>query len=433
MNIQESPTYNEIVDLILNRSGNNDTAYVLKLDFILEDGTTINTFKVNTLDIVRDFAKRYSDYLTAVVTMNRMAYTDYIYLGRSKLKARLTMIAADPQSGSESKEQAIAEYTCKLLDHEDSALRSGNSVGTTAKAKSLELKDVAVQLIPAIVEEYRFIRISGIIRATTRSDMLEAIMSHFGTYPVDVHKPDNIEPCKQVIVDVSMNLAQFPYWLQKHGGGVYANDIGWYFHNGWIYTYPLYDAQHVNGRNKIAICVVGPGQLQGVESTYSMDDGNLRILSTGFVESEDTTEYSEYNSGNGVEFNEPNLLGDGIKVTQGVASVTGSKLRQHSLDKRNLNNLATPKAITDNVHYELSRLARNRGVVAHLNWDNANPTMLLPNSEVTLMYDVGGEILTRRGVLLGAELVSHAKEGFDGNGAHTLKAILHVYLEKDAK
>ena len=433
MPLQESPNYQEIVDLILKRADKNDTAYIVTVDFILDDGKTINTYKVHSVDILRDFANSYSDYVNVVVTMNRLAYREYIYLNRAKLKARVTFESADTKSGMPTGNKISSEYTAKILNTTDESLQVGSQAGSTPKAISMEMVDVPLQLTPSMVETYRFINVSGIIRSTSPEHILKAIMSNFGDYRVVIQDPDNIEPCSQIIVPQGMNLSQFPYWLQKYGGGVYSYDIGFYIYNKEINIYPLFNTAKNPDRRSITICVVAPGRLEGNDSTYAIEGNKLRILSAGMVESKDTTEPNEYNGCNGVAFNEPNLLGDAIKTEQGKATVTGSKYREHALDEHKLNNLQTPKRITANVNYEVSRLARNRGMYAHLKWGNANPSMIQPNTEVNIMYDSGGHINTRRGVVLGVDFKSHARTDNSGNGSHTVDAILHVYLDKDAK
>ncbi|AFI55454.1 hypothetical protein TSMG0171 [Halocynthia phage JM-2012] len=432
MGIENSELLEDIVGIINKRSTTSDTRFKYSLDIIAND-STVSVLKVHTLDITRDFVSRYGDYMILAVSINRLEYDALIYPNREDLTATLTVESVHDKTGIAGGDKAVSRYRVKLTDAVDDGLVYGDTTATSDSEKSQEIKDVTIQLMDLNLEKLRLKDITGIIRDTKVLDLLNVVMSDRGEYSVDVYPPDKINNITQLVVggQESIAIADFPSWLQKYGGGVYNHNIGFYCYNGWVYVYPLFKVDRDPKRRKLVLCSVGPTQLMGIDNTYSVEPGKLSIISSGKVEMEDTTDKLTYNLGNGVKFNIPNFLRDGVTHDSGVTTVTGSGLRTHGINNEVLNNVKSYKLITNNPFYEISRVNSNRGIRASFTWENANPSLIYPNMEVTVLYKTGDTTHSLKGIVIGMDYQSSIGENEATNPTHTGNAILHLFLDKN--
>lgn len=435
MAISESVIFNDIIKLIRSRENVGDTRFIYTMK-IIASPTSIPVTKVHMIDIVRDFVGSHGDMLSAAVAMTRQEYDEFVYPFRENLQCQLTVESASEKSGIGGGNKATMTYRAKLDKVEDNSLRYGDSVATNSSAKNQELKDFTIQLIDPKVEALRLKEINGVIRDTSVDDILAVVMADGGNFSVDIHPSDRQSLIGQLIVgdgELGSRVFNFPAWLQKYGGGVYNHNLGFYTLRGWNYVYPLFNTESHPDRRKLTICSVGPGQMEGIDKTYSIEPGKLSILTTGQVAVEDTTEKLEYELGNVIRWNTPNLLTGGVTHSNGETTLNGSGYIRHGEQKDTLNNSKMVNRITANPFYEVSRVNSNRGVRATVQWGNANPALIYPNMELTLLYKSGSEVHSMRGMVLGMVFKASRGEDEGPSGTHTGNATLSLYLEKTIK
>lgn len=433
MAIRDAAIYREVMEIITGRADVSDTRFKYTLEIIALDSSIIAR-KVHVVDITRDFISRVSDYLIITASVNQLEYDELIYRGREDLKARLTVESVNDKTGISGGERASKLYRAKLTKVEDDKLIYGDSSSPDNNSKGMEIKDFALQLYDLELEKLKVKEISTVIRDTNVDDILHIVMSDFGKLVVDIHPPARKSPLAQTILpEGDVPIIEFPAWLQRYGGGVYEHNIGVFHYNDVVYVYPLFDTRQYPDRRKVIICSVGPAQLEGVDNTYHVEPGKLSILTTGKVDMIDTTESLEYELGNAVRFTTPNFISDAIEHSNGVTTATGSGYNEHGEHKETINKSTVGKLVTNNPFYEVSRIASNRGVRATLPWANANPALIYPNMEVTVLYKSGDDVHSMRGVVVGMDYQSSAGENEGIEGTHQGEAKLHLYLEKDYK
>lgn len=434
MSIANSDMYDDVVNIISNRADVSDTRFKYTLELVAAD-TLIGVTKIHTIDITRDFVSRYGDYMTMVISLNRLQYDDLIYPNRHNLVGILTVESVHDKTGTPGGEKATQQYRVKLTESKDDKFIFADTLAEDDNAKAQELKELSIQLIDLNLEKLRVKEVVTVVRDTSVNDLLHVIMSDKGEFKVDIYPPDKEAIIRQLVVggQETISIADFPSWLQKFGGGVYNHNIGFYCYNGWVYVYPLYRMESDPKRRKLTICNIGPGQLTGIDNTYSVEPGKLSIISSGDVEMVDTTDNLSANLGNAVRFNLPNFLKDGIHNSEGVCTRTGNGLNIHGVNNEVINNVKTYNQITNNPFYEVSRVASNRGVRASLTWENANPALIYPNMEVTVLYKSGSNTYSMRGVVIGMDYQSQVGENEGNNQTHTGNAILHLNLDNTVK
>lgn len=432
MGIENSELLEDIINIINNRSKLNDTRFKYSLS-INAAGSTVNALKVHTVDITRDYVSRFGDYIMLTISVNRLEYDALIYPNRENLKGTLLVEGVHDKTGTPGGDLAVSEYRVKLTEAVDDGLVYGDTNATNDSEKSQEIKEITIQLLDLNLEKMRLKNINTIIRDTLVDDLLNIVMSDTGRYNVEVYPPDKKTPISQIVVggQESIAISDFPSWLQKFGGGVYNHNIGFYCYNGWVYVYPLFKIERDPERRQLVLCSVGPTQLMGLDNTYAVEAKKISIISSGKVEMEDTTDRLTYSVGNAVKFNVPNFLREGVTHNDGVTSVNGSGLRIHGIDNPVLNNVKAHKMITNNPFYEVSRVNSNRGIRASFVWENANPGIIYPNMEVTVLYKTGDTTHSLKGVLIGMDYQSSVGENEATKPTHTGNAILHMFLEKN--
>lgn len=430
MAMRDAIIYEDVLNIIASRMGISDTKFKYIVEIICPD-LTIRAKKVHVIDITKDYVSKYSDYLLLTLSTTLLEYDNIIYPNREDFKVRLTVIGVDSKTGIEGINKASNLYRGKLTEIEDSKLAYGDTIADNTASKGNELKDFSIQLLDLTLEQLRLKDLATIVRDTTPSDLLHVVMSDYGKFKMCIHEPDNTKSIRQLVIpDDDLSMVDFPAWLQKHGGGVYNHNLGFYCYNDWVHIYPLFNVEPNPERTKVTICSVGPGQMEGIDNTYATEPGKVSILTTGKVEVLDETEKLEYEYGNAVRFQIPNFLTDGVEHNNGETTLTGSGNYVHGVNKDTVNNSKVHNPITNNPYYEVSRIASSRGRRASFQWHNANPAIIYPNMEVLVLYKSGETIHSLRGVILGMDYQSSIGESEGTDGIHSGMATLHTYLEE---
>lgn len=437
MALKDTVLYDDIYGIITERDNKSDTRFKIKAKIILPDNPDLKleAIRVNTLNITRDFFSRFSDVIQTILTIKRYEYDEFIYPNRENLTVELSISGVNEKTGIDSNKRASKLYRFKLSDTTNDNLRYGDALSDDDSGKMREVKEIGGQLIDLDLERMSVKNISGVVRSTTVEDLIYVVMSDSGGMKVSQHTPDKTSPIGQLIIPdgpKSISLIEFPNWLQRYGGGVYNNNIGTYIYNGMVYIYPLNYLPNHKDRTRITLLSSGPNSLEGLDNTYNVKDNSIYVITSGEVEVTDDTEKLEYEYGNAVTFTKPNFNSKSrVTHDNGVSTLVEGGFYTHGEHKKTLNNVMAHNLITDNPFYEISRISTYRGISASFTWQNGNPKLIKPNTEVHLLYKSSDVIRSDYGVIAGADIEFKGNTDEGVEPTFNCNIILHCLLDKN--
>jgi len=183
--------------------------------------------------------------------------------------------------------------------------------------------------------------------------------------------------------------------------------------------------------HKVTIVNVPENRLPQIERSYRLDGSNFSILATGEVKTKNESETLKNNLGNGARFI------DSSKIMEESASTTNNKTTVSKGDllnevqgstKDDGNNFAPMLNATSNPFAYYSQIARRKGSIIALVWENSNPALIVPGMCVRLLYMKDNEVVETFGVLLKAHHYVETKGVGMVSGTYSSRSMLSLFV-----
>lgn len=425
---------------VINSAGyNRDVFSRWSLELILPNGVIVKTLDVLGIHLIRDFVRNYTDELSVETILPLGDWVYDIYPNRANLYATLYRIPIHPKTSKDLPDAPIASQTFKVVLNKpvDYTIEIGDSLPPNKTAMNKDRQHrFRLQLMDEVVFDCSGWEYSGTVFNQDKDDLLVSAMSLSPLVKgVSVLPPTASRNIKNLVIPAGISLTEFPGWLQAKGGGVYNAGIGWYMQRGYWWLYPLYDTSRFSkpDSNTLTIINLPQTKMPQVETTYTVVEGEIFILTTSEIRFNDQTDSRQLSGGTGVRFAKQNLLAsDPLEET--VKLNRRRDLSEVSYQGREDKNYAkfSSDLQKENTAVELSKLAEQRGIFAQLVWTNSTLNILDPGMPVRLLYDDGGVIVKLEGTLLGVEHHSVNSESGAMNRKHQTSSYLSVFLNRDS-
>jgi hypothetical protein len=173
-------------------------------------------------------------------------------------------------------------------------------------------------------------------------------------------------------------------------------------------VYPVFDVtRFATAKKTLTILVVHSQELPAADNTYRVDAGAVTVVANGKMAHLDPIDHMAMNQGNGVRFAKAQDLMDNF--TPGTSDVTADSSKvmtgfvTQTRDSKQ-NNVQFSKAkITDNIPHELSKMAERQGQRIQLNWDRADPSLIIPGMPVRVIYESNNMLFDMTGTVLNVQ------------------------------
>lgn len=407
--------YDTIHGILLKARG---PRYRHKATFVSAGGTAV------TLAVVEkwsssDYATSFCTDMTLHVATTVKDYRDVLYKYRDNLKCVVQKIQIDPTSGTDviGGKVTNATYRCFLIDNADASMPHGNPMtsGTYIDGKD-DMRYFHVQLVDPVAEYMSVRSAGGISRYNSNEDFLRASIlvagrSEKGQQDIFLKGLEMVpsvtkgETTNDMVIPHSVKLIDLPGWLQEHENGLYDKGLGSFIQNGIWYIYPLYRTDHLKTAVKKMVVFQVPSNLVPIADNTSYVDGDtLYVICTGSPSIQDISVSAQFNGGNGTRFIRADAMMDSPTEQGGNTAVFNRS--KYMAEFQNVERedgfaiapMAKVKA-TNNVAFEMSRLAMNNGQLFTTTWQNSNAELVFPGMPVQVYHDIGGKIKAYTGTL----------------------------------
>jgi hypothetical protein len=434
------------VSEIINAKVSNTAGYY---EAVLIVGDKIySTYKVISMDIVRDYATAFADKVIIQVSMPGGTFFHDILPFKQDLKLMLTKSTYTTMKGLETETPISNQIFRATLLQTESPTTAGSENAAKVSRETLNLMDirtVSFQLQDIVMEQLRMISYGTIYRECNVTDVLKGIFSSTDKMvKVDVEntikgvtmiEADNHEVQDHIIIPHETKLIDIPDLLQNERCGVYSAGLGFYLQNKMWYIWPLYNLKRSNTSERtLTVILIPSNKMPGVENTYRVTSKQLIIVVTGGAKHSDDSESKLLNEGNGIR------VPDSRKLLEGFGSVKGNKVVADRgangsqfigvPRSSNLNHVPTGK-MTHNIYNETSKLASRAGSQMMANWQNSDPDLLIPTMAVTVIYERDGLPVLLDACLIGAHSYVSAPESSIKSKQHITTTMLSLFVDKD--
>lgn len=367
-----------------------------------------------------------SDYVTSFctdMTLQVMTtvkdYRDVLYARRDNLRCVLQKIQVDPTSGVDVMGGIVTthDYRCFLVDNADASLPHGNPMtsGTFIDGRD-DMRTFHVQLVDPVAEYMSVRSGGGISRYNSNEDFLKAAIltaakgekGQQGIFLKGLEMVPSVtkkETANDMVIPHSVPLVDLPGWLQEKENGLYDKGLGSFIQNGVWYIYPLYRTNHLKTATKKLVVFQVPSNLVPIaDNTVWVDGETVYVICTGSPTVQDLSVSGGFSYGNGVRFiRADHLVNAPTEQSENTALLNRSKyMAEFQTTEREdqfaIAGLSQVKA-TNNVAYEMSKLAVNQGQLFITTWQNSNAELLFPGMPVQVYHDIGGKIKAYSGTL----------------------------------
>lgn len=366
-----------------------------------------------------DFVSSFCTDMTLQVSTTVKDYRDVLYGRRDNLKCVLQKIQVDPTSGVDVIGGIVttATYRCFLVDNADATLPHGNPMtsGTYIDGRD-DMRYFHVQLVDPVAE-YMSVRSGGgisrynsneqflktLVLAASQTDKGSQDIFLKGFEMVPSVNKDEITP--DFVVPHSVSLIDVPGWIQENENGLYDKGLGSFIYKGIWYIYPLYRTNHLKTAvKKMVVFQVPTNVIPLADNTYYQDGDTLYVVCTGSPNIQDISVSGNFEYGNGVRFIRADEFNNAPAAqTENTALFNRSKYMAEFQDSTRedgfvIAGMSKVKA-TNNVPFEMSKLAANDGQLFTTTWQNSNADLTFPAMPVQVYHDIGGKIRSYSGTL----------------------------------
>lgn len=356
-----------------------------------------------SIDIISDYANAWADKILMTVTIGGGTFSRLIAPFKEDLKVTLFKNPIGEVSDGLTLDDGTAqqEFRATLTQVPTEVAQPASTQNQDVESGDLvSLRTVTFQLQDVSLEQLRMLTIGTTVRRVVPAAVLRAFVTQ-ASKSIDVDLTSkikgltmvpehNAEARDHVVIPHGTPLYKLADYLQDNAGGIYGSGIGFYLRKDMWYVWPLYDLSRFDTTPKTVTFILLPAnQFNSVERTYRVTANQLIVLITGGVVHDDNTEQQLLNDGNGVRFT------DSRKVIEGFGEVKDNRvIAQRSFNNSEFvgverstgfNNVKV-RAPTNNVFSETSKLARGKGSLMTVNWQNSNPDLIRPDMPVKVIY-----------------------------------------------
>lgn len=405
-------------------SGDATMYYVMDATFTTPGGTVDVKF-VNGFDFECDFVKQFTPAIRAKVGMIVKDFKNLVWPNRNNLRVTTKTYPVNPNTG-----QAVPGvpattivYRAFLLDNQDPTTTRGSALTSgTFVDGSDDLLVFHVQLVDMGAYKLSMMDAGGIFpQDDNNGQLLTALISRMvkgkGAIKfLSIWPWDATAVHTETVVPHDVRLIKLPHYIHEHEGGVYNHGLGAFVFKDMWSIYPPFNLLRYKRsltertQSVMELYQVPTDQIPTSEKTWQRTTSQLRIICTGPAQVQDISVGAQVSDGNGVRYIRATRFLNAATTDRGnntgqvnravyMAEVRSSKRQDGDTIAR-----FSPNRVTDNDHYELSKLAEREGQVYVTMWQNSVALeLLLPGQPVRVYQDKGGVVSVRDGVVVGAK------------------------------
>lgn len=417
--------------------------------YIEANGRQLKPYRLAAMDVTCDFQYGCSDEIVIEVLMTQGDYIRHVYPFREDLVVRLTRTFVGEQGTQEIRDLPMKSFRYRAipLDAKDMDLQGQPSIDNDQTLVTYKF-----QLMDFTIEQLRLEMVGGIFYQERTIDVLRTLLGVLSMrldVPTDVRckgvefvEPNEETVFENVIIKHGTNVLDLGGYLQKRSGGIYNHGIGTYYQRRNWYVYPLYDIERyeVSGQKRhskedyaLDVFLVPPNRMPSTERTFQVKDDRLQILCTGDIRQTDREDIDNLTKGNGTRFM---LAGESFNAFAGVKDnrATANPERtsaQFMLKPREHEYQYAPfsdNLFTDNVAYEMSKIAARKGEIISVVWENSRPDLIPPGMPLKLMYSNESDILTLYGTVLGMQYTTAPADPGISSSRYRTNAVLILFV-----
>lgn len=449
MEIESSSLWREVQQILT--SPQKPVHFFYKAQIIpnsLPQAKAIDVMSVLSVDFISDYELNYGDEIQLTVAMAAGDYAAGVYPYQDDLDIILYKYplqeAGDAINSSQPPQSE--RFTAILRDRGNPLIEANANFTPTKEILNLtDVHEITFQLTNKAIEKMRMIQTGGNYRNTSVENLVRGAMTNLSLnlkidkvrtpQGVDMVKADNQEKWEHLPIPQGVSLTDLPAWVHAKCRGIYSSGLGYYYTNDWWYIYPCYDTTRFNKTTRtMTVINIPSNKMPGIERSYRKDGDNLVILATGQVSFRNNTNTRQLNEGNGVRFaNAANFIGGFATVKDNKAIVSRGKNNNEFISTprpNGLNNVKTAAvAITANALLEMSKLSQRQGNYITFNWENSNPSLIVPGMMAHVMYMDGDTVAELYGVVLKTHSYVKTKSPGLTNTRHICNTAISIFIK----
>ncbi len=426
----ESSSLSREVDAII-RSGVKPVHYTWSAVIHTPEGD-FPAMKVLQIDRLRDFENNFGPVVMATLVLGLGTYAKRIW-PQTNLEITLTRrpLAEVGDTVMLNNTAASERFDAVMDESFRSPIVEGNTFNVPDEdtLNRTNMIEVPFQLVNKSLGRLRMMTVGATYRNTTgeiatrlmltREAKSLQIDSTLILKGVEMTPAANQAQRDHVVIPPGTPLYSVPHHVHTKCGGLYSAGIGSYYEGDYWYIWPVYDTERweqAPGR-RLTVINVPKNKYPKIERSYMVEGSVITIMANGNVTFQSDTESKQLNEGNGVMFaNADDLENNFVQVSGNRAVASRGRSNNEFLAQQRengLNNIQrSTNPINANPYLEYSKLARRRGEVLNVEWENSDPTLIEPGMAARMLYLEGSNLREIRGLVLkAAEFTRLAGEG----------------------
>jgi hypothetical protein len=449
MEIEDTPLYYELMETFIKCDKQSQSYY--KVMIHLDDqGALYEPMVVKSITNRRDYVGAFCDEVVCTVVMPLGKYALKVYPNRNHLEITVEKYFLKENSTTIDYDKPLLSrrYTAFLIEDLPAIKEvQGQEAKDEHALDHVSLEEVRFQLFNKVEERIRVAAVGGIYRKMRVDQLLLGLITEVTKKikadtrimlkGVDMVPVNNVKPLEQIVLTHGLHLSDLSGFLQKKYG-VYSAGLGSYVQNQNWFIYPLFDtARYKKAIRTANIYILPKKKFPEVERTYRVVGPVVSIMSTSNTEFKGDNDLSYAQDGNGVRFAEASNFMEKFQKTAG--NKTGIKRKDNNNEfsaqtvGSNVDYAPVPQErITSNPFQHYSDLAKRKGGVVSLNWENSSPDLIEPGMPVRFIYFDDDKIKEAYGIMVGASH-SVAKVGDMMMQKHTTNSMLLVFTNLKQK
>ena len=398
--------------------------YTYEMTIHCSTAKNITPLRIVSIDSLLDFEEGFADEIVLDCMVIREEYDQYIYPNRDALTATLIQrpTSVNTDTIDTSRPPIAKQYRLSMKDATNQSVGAGQFMASQPeKYTGLTLSPIQFQLIDLAVEQMMLMPVGGIFRKKTPGEVLKSELTRIShslqgldagdsVNGVQMEPtPANTQPREHIVIPHGIRMVDMADHIQAKEGGIYDAGIGCYYQRNLWWVYPLYDTtRFAKSRRTLTIIGCSSTTLPAADATYRVDGDAVTIVANGKVNHLDDSDQRSINQGNGVRFARAQNLMD--KFTEGTTkgeansqNIMASFVTQARDSGKNYAPFSDNR-ITDNPHQELSKLAKRQGQRIQLNWDRADPRLIVPGMPARYLYEADDMVYELVGCVLNMQI-----------------------------
>lgn len=411
MELIYTPLYQEVLDVLSNCPKQSQFYY--DIIFILDNnGDRVYTpISLDSITIRRDYINNFSDEISATCKIPLGQYAFNIYPNRVQLRATLTRYKLT-SDGKIDEDIAPSTQTYLVVLVEDKGAITQMQGAETKSIEALDLVDilsVKFQLFDVGMMKLRAIQVAGIYRDMAVEQIIRSNVCMYakevGIGTFDIEEADNKKPRVQTLVPTNTRLVDLPGYLQKKYG-VYNSDLGTYIQNNIWYIFPIYDTGRFKDQKRtLTIYIIPQNKFPESDATYREYQDSIVIIATSKVDFRGDNDINYIIDGNGARYvDESKVLGEYSKSEGNKTTIERATNTNEFTSSQRGDGLTQAPVIDQvfsaNPFAQFSNLAKRKGGMLKVVWENSLPSLLTPGMSVRVVYFDKEELQEAYGVLI---------------------------------